>query len=184
MASIRVLSGLPPYGAPAMAFPAAWGRVGREGTVVEFDTDAGSWVGNFQPGNGGIDLVSPSPNERDVIVVAAGNLWVANPDARTAVRLMDSIDAVIEVHDPDGWVFGWQGLALFRFGPSGILWHTRRLSWDGLDDLRIVENEVHGLAWSPMDDQWQPFQVDLASGSSTGGSFGEDDLEGWERCAP
>ena len=52
--TMKLLQGLPPYGASATAFPAEWGCLGREGTVVEFLTGEGSWVANFQPGPGGI----------------------------------------------------------------------------------------------------------------------------------
>jgi hypothetical protein len=178
-----VLSGLPPYGPPATAFPAEWGRLGREGTVVEFETEAGTWVGNFQPGLGGLQFVALHPNRRDAVVIAAGDLWVVNPDARTAERLLPAIDAALEVQDPDGWVFSRQGLALARFGPEGLIWHTRRLSWDGFDQLSIAHGEVKGLAWSPIDDTWHPFRVNLGTGGSTGGSVADEDAEGWERCA-
>jgi hypothetical protein len=50
MVTINMLSGLPPYGPMATAFPREWGRLGREGTVVEFQAEAGPWVGNFQSG--------------------------------------------------------------------------------------------------------------------------------------
>jgi len=174
---------LPPYGPPAIAFPGEWGRLGREGIVVEFRTEAGTWVGNFQPGLGGLQLAGLHPNERDAVVIAAGDLWVVDPDVRTAERLLPAIDAALEVRDPDGWVYSRQGLALARLGPEGLLWHTRRLSWDGFDQLSIGNGEVKGLAWSPIDDQWYPFRVDLDTGRSTGGSCGGKDAEGWERCA-
>ncbi len=166
--AVRVLHGLPPYGPPAIALPGEWGRLGREGIVVEFRTEAGTWVGNFQPGLGGLQLAGLHPNKRDAVVIAAGDLWVIDPGVRTAERLLPAIDAALEVRDPDG---------------KGLLWHTRRLSWDGFDQLSIGNGEVKGLAWSPIDDQWYPFRVDLDTGRSTGGSCGDKDAEGWEKCA-
>ena len=181
--SVRLLQGLPPYGPLATAFPAEWGRVGREGTVVEFKMEAGTWVGNFRPGPGGIDFAELHPNKRDAVIVAAGDLWVVNPVRRSAECLLPAIDAALDVRDPDGWVFSRQGLALARLGSEGLVWHTRRLSWDGFDQLSIVHGEVTGLAWSPMDDHWHPFRVDLSTGRSMGGSFSDEDTEGWERLA-
>jgi hypothetical protein len=61
------------------------------------------------------------------------------------------------------------------------MWHTWRLSWDGFDELKITGAEITGLAWSPVNGQWHPFRVELSSGRSNGGSFSEDDVEGWER---
>ncbi|HKI85294.1 MAG TPA: hypothetical protein VKA53_00980, partial [Thermoanaerobaculia bacterium] len=82
-----------------------------------------------------------------------------------------------------GWIYSRQGLALARLGPAGLFWHTRRLSWDGFDQLAVSGNEMKGLAWSPMDDRWHPFRVDIRTGTSQGGSYGDDDSEGWERLA-
>jgi hypothetical protein len=179
---VRLLPGLPAYGPPATPFPAQWGRLGREGTVVGIKTESGRWVGNFQPGLGGIDLAGVHPNRRDAVVVTGGDLYVIQPELRTAERLLPAIDAALEVRDPEGWVFSRQGLALARLGPEGIIWHTRRLSWDGFDQLSIKQNQIQGLAWSPLDEQWYSFALDLRTGKSTGGSFGRGDTEHWEKC--
>jgi hypothetical protein len=69
--------------APA-ALPTEWGHLGREGTVVEFVTDAGVWVGNFRPGLGGLHFAGLHPNKVDVVVIDAGDLRVVNARDRTA----------------------------------------------------------------------------------------------------
>jgi hypothetical protein len=181
MISTRILSGLPSYGPAAISFPPDWGHLGREGTVVEFKTEASTWVGNFQPGLGGVQFAGLHPNKQYAVVIADGDLWVVDTDDRTAQQLLPAIDMALEVQDPDGWVFSRQGLALARLGPGGLIWHTRRLSWDGFDQLSIDQGEVKGLAWSPIDDQWHPFHVDIRTGKATGGSFGDEDSEGWEK---
>jgi hypothetical protein len=183
LCAVKLLAGLPAIGPLAIAFPVEWGRHGREGTVVEFKTDADTWVANFRPGLGGIEFAQFHPNKRDAVVVAAGDLWVVNPDKRTAELLLPAIDVALEVQNPDGWVFSRQGLSLARFGPEGFLWHTRRLSWDGFDQLDIVNGEVTGLAWDPMVNTWHPFRVDLRTGRSAGGSCSDAGTEGWESLA-
>jgi hypothetical protein len=150
---------------------------------VEFITVAGNWVANFQPGLGGVDLAQLHPNQRDAVVLAAGDLWVVNPIQRSAECLLQGIDAAIEVQGPDGWVFSFRGLALARFGPDGIVWHTRRLSWDGFDKLSIAHAQLTGFAWSATDTRWHLFRVDLATGRSTGGSYSGADTNGWEQLA-
>ena len=150
---------------------------------MEFETDAGTWVANFKPGLGGLNLLHEHPNGRDAVVIAAGDLWIVTPELRLAEMLLPAVDAALEVQNPRGWVFSRQGLALVRLGPDGLIWHTRRLSWDGFDGLRIVGVEVTGLAWSPFDDQWRQFRVDLCTGRSSGGAFSDEDSEGWERLA-
>jgi hypothetical protein len=178
--SARILPGLPPYGPMPTAFPPEWGHLGREGTVVEFDTDEGVWVGNFQAGLGGLQFAGLHPDGINVVVIAAGDLWIVNAHERTAVRMLPALEAIMEVHNPNGWIFSRQGIALARLGPAGLMWHTRRLSWDGFDQLHIVHDELRGLAWSPLDDKWCPFTVELSTGKSTGGSYFPNDAEGWE----
>lgn len=179
----RILSGLPTSGPLAVPFPAEWGRLAREGLVVEFETEVDAWTGNFRPGLGGIRFVAPHPNKRDIVVIAKGDLWIVDPMKHTAARALPAIDAAFEVHDPEGWVFSRQSLAFARLGPAGLLWHTRRLSWDGFDQINVTQRELSGMAWSPVDDKWHPFRVDLRTGKSIGGSYYERDVEGWETCA-
>ena len=181
MANAKILSGLPPYGPMASAYPPEW--VGREGTVVEFRSKAGAWIGNFKPGVDGLEFAGQHPDGRHAVVIASGDLWIVDPDDRSAELLLSAIEAALDVQDPDGWIFSRQGLALARLGPTGLIWHTRRLSWDGFDQLTIVGNEIKGLAWSPLEDQWLPFRVDIRTGISQGGSFGEKDREQWEKLS-
>src|SRR4051812_8574173 len=68
MSMFRVLPGLPAYGPLAQPFPASWGRVGREGVVVEFTDATGAvWVGNFSPGLGRVSAVFAHPDGRRVL---------------------------------------------------------------------------------------------------------------------
>jgi hypothetical protein len=177
------LPGLPTSGPLATAFPAEWGRLAREGVVVEFTTASGSWTGNFRRGLTRFDWVADHPNGKDVLVIAGGDLWVVAPDARTATLELSVIVGAIECRDPSGWIFDRQGIALARFGPKGMLWRTRRLSWDGFDELRIDAGQLTGRAWSPLDDGWHAFRVDVRSGRSVGGSYELDDRDRWESIA-
>ena len=181
--TVRFLPGLPPYGPMPTAFPPEWGHLGREGTVVEFNTGTGAWVANFRPGLGGLQFVGLHPNGLYAIVIAAGDLWIIDLATRIAVRKLPAIEAMWEVQNPEGWVFSRHGIAFARLGPQGLMWHTRRLSWDGFDQVEIVQGELRGFAWSPLDDKWCPFKVEIQTGRSVGGSYFHDDTEGWEVLA-
>lgn len=155
-------AGLPPYGPLARGFPAHWGALGREGVVVEFRSEAGSWIGNFAPGEFHLDLVAVHPNGRDAVVVSRGNVFVVDVAAGTA-ECVDETVAALEVSEPPGWVFDSCGLSLFRLGPDGIMWRTPRISWDGFEALEVRGDEVVGLCWD-ISDSWLPFRVCLRTG--------------------
>jgi hypothetical protein len=181
--AVNVLPGLPPYGALATPFPLEWGKSGREGLVVEFAVDSESWVANFKPGGGGIQLAETLPDGRRAVVVSSGDLWVVDPVARSADLLLPAVDSALPVNAPAGWIFTRQSIAFARLGPQGLLWHTKRLSLDGFDWVRIEDDRLSGVAWTGVDDDWAPFEVELATGRSQGGGFSAEDIEGWERLA-
>ena len=174
MTSFRTLPGLPPYGPRAVCFPAEWGSRGQEGLVVEFGSPGGqTWVGNFKPGLGGVDGVLLHPNRAEVLVMAAGSVWSVDPLSRDAIELAGAVDRTWPVNDPEGVIFSEQGLAFLRLGPRGILWRTRRISWDGFRHIELSEHALTGEAWSAIDDSWIPFSVDLRTGAVTGGAYPE-----------
>ena len=184
MTKFRLLPGLPAYGEPATGFPADWATRGHEGLVVEFTNDGGeTWVGNFQPGLGGLDSVLRHPNERDFLVMAKGTLWNVDSLSRTAVELAPTIFQAWPVSEPDGFIFNRQDLAFLRYAKSGLLWHTRRISWDGFKDLNLDALNISGKAWSPIDNKWIPFQVDTRTGRAEGGSMSGPGTGDWEQLS-
>jgi len=165
----------------AIAFPAKWGELGCEGKVVEFLTSSGSWSGNFQPGLGGLDAARACSGGRHVLVLAGGDAWIVDPERRDCRRMLPAIDAMLEVPDGSGWIMSRQGLALARVVDAGLVWHTRRLSWDGFDRLHLDGDEIRGVGYCPMRDDWTEFAVDLRTGSSRGGSYPIEDGDTWEQ---
>jgi len=173
MEGFRRLPGLPPYGPMAIPFPSDWGRTGSEGLVVEFDpSDGSTWAGNFEPGLGGLDEVRKHPNGRDVLVASSGSLFQVNADARTAVEIAPAVFSVWEVGPQ--LVYDNQGIWFLCLDSSGVVWTTQRISWDGFDKIQFTANHILGMAWSPIEDKWLPFEVDLETGVVRGGSFTDE----------
>ncbi|HEX5285020.1 MAG TPA: hypothetical protein VFW30_12940, partial [Bryocella sp.] len=56
-------------------------------------------------------------------------------------------------------------------GPTGLLWETKRLTWEGLTLHGIRDHHLHGLGWDMRTDRELPFTIDLATGHHTGGAF-------------
>jgi hypothetical protein len=182
--TFAVLPGLPPYGDPAISFPSSFG--GREGLVVEFTPQTGSvWVGNFAEGIGGYTGVHAHPNGIEVVVFSEGNCYVVDPETGSVRE--DDVPGVIAqvwlVRNPDGFILDRQGLAFERLSAEGIVWHSRRLSWDGFRNVTIENQLITGEAWSPVRDAWMPFTVDIRTGESEGGAFMEMGGSEWERLA-
>ena len=141
------------------------------------------WVGNFGPGLGAYSGVHLHPNGTDVAVFSNGAAYVIDATARMLKEEFGGeIVNVWDIVEPPGLVCDWQGLAFFRIGAAGVVWHTRRLAWDGFRDVVLTPNRVTGLA-SGLDDAWLPFEVDLTSGASSGGSVPKEIDHDWERLA-
>lgn len=170
--AFEILAGLPPYGPPAESFSATGRGRHREGFVVRFGANtAEAWVGNFQHGLGGLSNVFPHPNGREFVVIAKGQGYVVDPNDRTKCSYLDStIDNVISISSRSLLVLS-NNTNLSAIGPGGFRWETRRLSWDGIYDLRFDENTITGTAWSPLSNDVVPFTVDVLTGDAIGGSY-------------
>lgn len=174
MARHQVLTGLPAYGPPAEPFTAGGHGAHREGFVVGFaDMEGRRWVGNFQPGLGGVDTAVDHPDGRRLIVIAGGQGYVVDPEDPSYRDFFGGqIEVVLPLPNP-GLLLG-NGLWFEAIGPEGLLWRSDRISWDGMRSLKITGPNLSGEAWDPLSDSWVPFALDLITGRSRGGSY-----EGW-----
>ncbi len=166
MPSFRICAGLPSSGPLAISFPTEWGRLGREGLVVEFTDSSGKvWTGNFKPGLGGLQDVLEYPDRKRVIVVSRGDAWSVDIETREASEILNG--GILEIwRVANGLVANRQGLHFIRLGPNGVIWRTRRLSWDGFEDVRVTDFEITGRACFG---SWVPFRVDIETGRVEGG---------------
>jgi hypothetical protein len=138
-------------------------------------------VGNFAAGLGGYSGVHLHPNNTDVLVFSSGSGYVVDIHRRELKEeLPGEIASVWEVDGPSGIVCDRQGLAFFRIGPSGLIWHTCRISLDGFSDVVVGPNRIEGLAYD-LDDSWHPFSVDLACGSANGSRLPKELDQDWEK---
>jgi len=54
--------------------------------------------------------------------------------------------------------------SILAWGRDGEAWESDRLSWEGITNLRIEGNTLHGEGWDLMTDKDLPFALDLATG--------------------
>ena len=163
-------AGLPPYGPSALSFPDP--NAFSEGLVVTFTTSTGErWTGNFASGPGSLDAVRDELGPRATIVVASGAAYLVDVDRKTASDITWPVEYVEYVASQELVVIG-NGLWFEAIGPSGAVWQSRRISWDGMRSLGRDGEELSGEAYSPMGPpDWVPFELDLASGDVKGGSY-------------
>src|SRR5262245_40789288 len=169
------LPGLPPYGPLARAFG---GRQHSEGLVVPFWMATGeTWVGNFHKGCGHASGVLDHPDKRRVVVLAEGEGYVINPEAPEEVTMFGRghFQEFHELHDFIAILFV-DPLGMETINKEGRWWRTPRISWDGISNIKIEGNTLHGEAYSPFADRWVPFTVDLRTGECEG-SLVPKDLE-------
>jgi hypothetical protein len=169
----RVLSGLPGIGPPAVSFNTTGTGKHAERFVVEFTCATGRrWVGNFEPGLYGASGVLAVPGRTDqALVLAEGEAYVVEPEAAALVRAFGGqITDVFTLADRDAVILG-NGLWLECVGPEGLRWRTPRLSWDGMMEVAVYGQRLRGQAFNPIDDTWSPFEVDIDTGETTGGSY-------------
>jgi hypothetical protein len=147
----------------------------RGGGVVAFE-EGGGWVGNFQAGLGGATELAEHPNRRDVVVVAAGQAYQVEPATRRLVGTFGGqIQFTLALPDLQLFVTG-NGLWFDAIGRAGPVWRTRRLSWDDMRDVRVLEGRIVGLGWDLQ--TWVPFEVDLLEGTAVGGGYTGPDCPG------
>ena len=168
----RVLPGLPATGPWPEQFTATGTGAHREGFVVEFSPDKRStWIGNFQRGVTSYNAVLPHFDGRTLTVIAGGQAYVIDPeDRRLLATFGGDIDVALAVKPENLWVMG-NGIWLEAWDSSGLRWRSRRISWDGMRNIRIENDKVKGGALSPLDDHECPFAVDITTGAVEGGSY-------------
>ncbi len=181
MASFRVLPGLPPYGPMYIPFTATGQGGFSEGFVVEFQPPTGApWVGNFGKGGSSYSAALLHPNGTWVVVISRGQGYIVDPATKSLVKQFggDFMGALVL---PEQRLLILEGFCnLSALGPEGLLWETRRLSWDGLRSLHLQGDKLLGEALD-LDDSWVAFEVDLKSGKLTGGSYDKPSNAGWYR---
>jgi len=171
----RILPGLPPYGSVATNFSPNERGCHSEGFVVEISpSPLQSWVANFQRGGGSLDRVIEHPDDRHLIVVAGGQGYVIDPSSCELTCLLGwRVSSLLIISDRRQVVIS-DDIRLQLVGSQGLVWSTRRIGWDGIQELSHDGDCIRGQAWKVIDDCWVDFTVDLETGRAAGGAYAED----------
>lgn len=168
----NILAGLPAHGPLPVPYPSDGKGAFREGLVVQFwDENNKSWIANIQRSFGTLDKVLSHPNQHDVIIVAGGWAFAVDPSTKaikadygeglTFVELLPEYGAALFVY-PDH-IETWRA--------DNRWWKTPRISWDGIRHVQIGGGWLTAEAYSPIDNSWTAFEVDILTGSCTGSIY-------------
>jgi len=171
--SLEKLAGLPAYGPPATSFSSTGKQLYSEGLVIRFTTNDGtSWIGNFQRGGTQYDYINHHPNGKNALIIASGQGYIVDPVDRQLVGLLGG--AIVDVFNHPSQravVLNQQNLSFAAIGATGNIWQSRRISWDGFRSVKTAGTKLSGEAWSPHNDEWRPFVLDLETGDVVDGSY-------------
>jgi hypothetical protein len=148
------------------------------GFLVEFESRLSrSWIGDFAPGGWtGHSSVVPFPDHRRVLVLSSGIAYLVDPDEMTVDEELS--DVAVEAYlapAPGLLILNWHGIEFEGYDAKGFRWSTRRVSWDGIQNVRISGNELTADTWSAPYQTWIPVTVDLVTGKATGGAYPDGD---------
>jgi hypothetical protein len=165
----RKLPGLPPYGNAAKNFPKA--DAFSEGLVVEFTPTGGErWVGNFAAGSKSLECIRDDLGEGAVLVVSGGDVYLVDSKKQQVILELPWVPHARFEADLELLVIA-DDCEVAALGQSGLKWRSRRVSWDGISELKRIGRSLHGLAYDIHDQPPVPFAIDLETGQATGGSY-------------
>ena len=160
----EILPGLPTSGPPALYFIER-GKF-SEGLVVRFYPEQSEpWIGNFLGGNfTNYSTALDHPNGADVVVVARGDACIVDIEKRYIRKdLAGHVDQVIAIPSLGMLVFP-NMTDFIAITADNAGWRSERISWDGFRNLKVLGNDLLGEAYTPVEDSWVPFTLDLRTG--------------------
>lgn len=169
----EILEALPVYGPMYIPVTESGEPFYSEGFAVRFfKTDGTEWVANFQPGWTELRKVLEFEGTSKLLVIANGACYLMLPDETRPLSVFGVGYSDLIKADKQRLVLQDQ-TDLTIIEANGEHWHTERISWDGLKDLKIENNMVTGLSYDPMydADEWVIFSYDLNNKILTGGSY-------------
>ncbi len=174
MKKYEILESLPTYGKMYIPISQDEENFYSEGFVVRFFKDDGSdWVANFKSIYGLNKVIECSNN---LIVVIAGGLgYVINPNYEKALGYFGEglIHNIFETETEELICVNDTQIEVFNPKNSKV-WTSKRISWDGFDDLTFENGILKGKALNPFigyDDEWVDFSFNLKTKEIEGGSY-------------
>ena len=169
----EILEALPTYGPMYIPVSESGEPFYSEGFAVRFyKTNGSEWVANFQLGWTDLKEIYELKGTPNLLVIACGTCYLMNPDDTKPISVF-GVGYVTVYNTQDGRLILQDQTDLTVIEINGNHWHTDRISWDGLKELKVENNIVSGLSYDPMNDadEWVNFSFDIDNKILTGGSY-------------
>ena len=163
MSKFEVLSALPPYGEMYVPITPDGTSFYSEGLPVRFHRyDGTSWVGNFRPGFGSLNLVHEFRNSPNLLIVSGGQCYLIDPDTEVVVLVFGgSYEKGIQTADGRLVMHDLTGLTIVEGNAN--YWHTQDIAIDGIRNLSINGAIISGSAYlgSTAGNDWNEFNYNM-----------------------
>jgi hypothetical protein len=116
--------------------------------------------------------IHPCPRTDDLLALAGGYAYLIDTQhPETCLHLpLRPVTAVLAA--PEANVILLAGFhTVAAISPTGLLWQSARLSYEGVTMSHVDNNTLHGLGWNLQTDRELPFTLDLTTGTHQGGGF-------------
>lgn len=179
----EILKSLPVYGELYIPISEDNEPFYSEGFVVRFfKKDGKNWDANFKLGWTGFNAVYEFNNEDFILVIAGGTGYLINPESTKPINVF-GVGFLSAIKSENNKIILQDITDLTIVEPNGEKWHTERIYWDGIKDLKLEGNIVSGLSFDPINDrdEWVEFIVNLENRNVQGGSYRQYEIKSIER---
>ena len=130
---------------------------------VRFDDEVlDQWVGAFASGDQLCSYAALSQSGGWAFVLARGPGYFIKLDSRTLLGTTDVDYLVQALYVPDAdIVVACDFTDIYLYGPSGRVWCSGRVTYDGIELHEAQGASVSGAVWSIEQEEMVPFELDV-----------------------
>ena len=171
----KVLTELPANNLRVVYIPNEGAGVGRDGVMVKFIPPEGdSWIGIFAFGDmlpSGECKIYLGPGKHHLTIIAKGEAYIASPYDPSLFQTVRSCPVIGAIPIPNrDLILFYDFTEISAYGENGLVWETKRISWDGIKINEVTSNEIIGQSWDAPNEEHVEFRVDLTNGFHKGGA--------------
>ena len=169
------LDEMPGIASPAhYYYPGATTKGGNDGILVRVRPERGElWLGTFAFGKiapKGVSGIFTTPDPKKFCVVAGGEGYFVSANAPLAWEAVQATPILDIRPIPAQTIIVFAEFTrLVAYGASGLMWKTKRVSWDNLKITEVTDAFIRGEFFDVRSKATASFVVDVATGGHEGG---------------